>query len=199
MPFHLLPTLGDSQTRGAEGSGSSHLLHFRQKEVPPWVHLQACPNTTLEVNFHISNSGLTFLLWACGPQTPSAPSPQSRVFSGRPRASHWQLVLVSAALGDWRSLEGKEVCESCFPPLRPLFWPSKSLYSFLGPCLPAFSDPAAGSYWGSGRGAGRSDSVSPPCLQATSLLVLPCWDGKPWRSEILGFVKWEITRELYSL
>lgn len=44
MSLHLLPKLDDSRTRGAEGSGSGHLLYFRQKEVPPWVHLQqACP------------------------------------------------------------------------------------------------------------------------------------------------------------
>lgn len=44
VSLHLLPKLDDSQTRGAEGSGSGHLLYFRQKEVPPWVHLQqACP------------------------------------------------------------------------------------------------------------------------------------------------------------
>lgn len=75
--------------------------------------------------------------------------------------------------------------------------PSPSLLAlqvplFPGHCLPAFSASAAGSYWGSGREVGRLDSVSPPCLQATSLLpLLPCWDGKPWRSEILGFMSWE--------
>lgn len=47
MPSHLHPKLDDSLTRGAEGSGSSHLLYFRQKEVPSWVHLQACPCTPL--------------------------------------------------------------------------------------------------------------------------------------------------------
>lgn len=46
MPSHLHPKL-HPLTRGAEGSGSSHLLYFRQKEVPSWVHLQACPCTPL--------------------------------------------------------------------------------------------------------------------------------------------------------
>lgn len=78
MPLHLLPKLDDSQTRGAEGPGSSHLLYFRQKEVPPWVHLQCRPAPTplsQEFNFHISNLGITFLLSACSLQTSSL-SPQ---------------------------------------------------------------------------------------------------------------------------
>lgn len=59
MPSHLRPKLDDSSTRGAEGSGSSHLLYFRQKEVPSWVHLQACPCTPLsrEVSFHLPSVG----------------------------------------------------------------------------------------------------------------------------------------------
>lgn len=34
----------------------------------------------------------------------------------------------------------------------------------LGPCLPAFSAPAAGSYWGSGRRVGRLIGLSVPTL-----------------------------------
>lgn len=64
-------------------------------------------NPSLEVNFHISNLGITFLLWACSPQTSSPTSPQQRVFPGRPRASHWQLAQDSAVSRDWRSLEGR--------------------------------------------------------------------------------------------
>lgn len=95
-------------------------------------------NPSLEVNFHISNLGITFLLWACSPQTSSPTSPQQRVFPGRPRASHWQLAQDSAVSRDWRSLEGREeVCEVCFPPLRPLFWPFKCLYS-LAPASQIF-------------------------------------------------------------
>lgn len=91
-------------------------------------------NPSLEVNFHISNLGITFLLWACSPQTSSPTSPQQRVFPGRPRASHWQLAQDSAVSRDWRSPEGREeVCEVCFPPLRPPFWPFKCLYSLALP------------------------------------------------------------------
>lgn len=142
MTLHLLPKLDGSQARGTEGVWFKPPALLPPEGSAPLGPPAGLPlNPSLEVNFHISNLGITCLLWACSPRTSSPPS-LSRGFSlGDPELPTGSCHKTAQPRGIGGALK-EEVCgllPSPSPSLRALQVPL-----WLQPSQPQLQAPTGG-------------------------------------------------------